>query len=123
MTDYIFANINKNKIKKEAFIEKRKEIFDEIVKILGLEPNNPESTIKKEVLDTKYEDINKLLNDIFIYYPSSVTNVINKTNNKTMSIIRLILKHFNYKLKYKAVACYKSDKTRTTTQLYSIVSV
>jgi len=120
MNDYKFAN--KVKTKNEAFIEKRKEIFDEIIKILGLEINNPQSTIRKDILDKKFEDINKLLNDILIYFPASITNAIQKTEKKELSSIRLILKHFNYKLKYKSICCYKNDK-KTTTQIYFITDL
>ena len=117
MTDYKFAD--KIKTKNEAFIKKRKEIFDKLIDIIGLEINNPSSTIKKNVLETKYEDINKLLNDILIYFPSSVTNAIQKTDNKALSAIRIILKYYDFKLKYKIINCKNNDK-RTSTQIYFI---
>jgi hypothetical protein len=117
MTDYKF--VDKVKTKNEVFIEKRKELFDEIIKILNLEINNKESIINKDILETKYEEVNKLLNDILTYFPSSVTNAIQKTENKSLSAIRMILKYYNYKLKYKTINC-KKDNKRTSTQIYFI---
>ena len=119
MSEYKF--VDKVKTKNEAFIEKRKEIFNMIINILGLEIDNPNSTIKKDILDTKFDEVNKLLNDILIYFPSSITCAIQKTENKSMSAIRLILKYYKYKLKYKSMRCRK-DEQKTTTQKYFIVS-
>jgi hypothetical protein len=101
---------NKVTVKQALFEAKRKEIFDKIMDIIGLEPDNNKSLIRKDDLELKYDEINKLMQDVYLYYPSSITGTITKTKNKEISCIRQVLEYNKHSLKYKFTSKNTGDK-------------
>jgi hypothetical protein len=106
--------ILENKIKKdrksELYGDEQKRIFDEIIILLNnLKPDDETSYIDAPEIEKKKNDIMKYLSAIHKYFPCILWQQVKKvTTNQHLSIIRNILKHFNYKLKYKYMI-YKKD--------------
>ena len=79
--------------KKNIYADEQKNIFDKIMLILDLIPNDEKSTIRKDLLKNKYPEIEKLFNEIRKYYNNDVYAGLYQTQDKALSVIRRILKH------------------------------
>jgi len=114
--------IKKSLTKDNVYVKEQEDVLNNIFTILGLKPNDSKSTINKELLEIKNEDIVKLFDKIKIYYSSTLWSNIKATKKIGMSIIRTILKYHGYKLHYKIVS-KKKDNSTTTQQLYYIIQI
>jgi len=111
-----------NKFTKDnVYADKQIEIFNNILTILDMQPNDGKK-IKKPDLDNKLEEIEKLFDDIKKYYQATVWRSTKTTTNKGTSIIRCILKKHNCKLSYKYVVAIINNK-RSSIQEYFIESL
>lgn len=114
--------IKKPLTKDNVYVKEQEEVLNNILTILNLNLNDSKSTINKELLELKFEDIIKLFDKIQIYYSSTVWSNIKATKKMGMSIIRTILKYHGYKLHYK-IASKKKENVTTTQQLYYIMKI
>lgn len=116
-------NVTVKKFTKNAvYKNEQKAVFDELMEILEIIPDDKKSCIRKDKLEEKIENILTLHDKFKEYYDSTVTKYVNRTPNKAMCILKHILKHHGYKLKYKIVGILKNDKWGTI-QSYYIVSL
>ena len=94
----------------ELMESKRKEIFDKLMAILKLEPNNINSTLKKDKLELKYVELTPIINEFKLYYPYNMTNGYSKAKHKEISFIRQVLDYNKHSLKYKFTLIDTGDK-------------
>jgi len=120
MSDEI--KVVKQKLTKNTVYKKEQlKILNRIFEILDIKPDNAKSTISKEKLESKSDEINKLYDKIEICYPSKITSNIRRTKNLAMSIVRSILKYHDYKLMYMTKSCNKNNES-VRIQYYCIMS-
>jgi hypothetical protein len=113
--------IKKSLTKDNVYIKEQQDVLDDILRILDLKPNDARSVIDKDVLETKFDEIDKLFDRIKLYYSSALYSKIEMTKNKSMSIIRTILRHHGYKFDFK-VGSKTTNSIKKTIQRYFIVS-
>lgn len=112
-----------NKFTKNHVYKKEQEsVFNEIIKILGLIPDDNVIVLYKEDINTKSDEILALLDKIKVYYSASMWSNIERSDNKMMSIIRHILRHHKHQLKYKYVNTIRDGK-KVSIQQYFIISL
>jgi hypothetical protein len=110
--------ITPRKFTKNNVYQKEQEItLNKILMILDLQPNDGKR-LDRHILITKFEEIEKLLNDVQTYYPSNVWKNLSTNENKAMSIIRSVLKHHGYKWAFKGKKAYKNNKDTTVLQYF-----
>ena len=113
--------IKKSLTKDNVYVKEQEEVFNDILTILGLKPNDARSVIDKDILELKFEEIDKLFDRIKLYYSSAMYSKIEITKNKSMSIIRTILRHHGYKFDFK-IGSKTTNSIKKTIQRYFIVS-
>lgn len=115
--------IKKKLSKDNVYAKEQKAILEKIMDILGVIPDDEDSMITRDTIETKFDKVNKLYNEIKEYYSSKMTYGISITTNKEMSIIRSVLKHHGYKLDYNVKSYTDKDTNKkTSTQYYFIIS-
>lgn len=115
MSDEESEPIVKKLTKNNIYMKEQKEVLDKLISILDIVPNDNKSLISQDIVESKSDQILKLFPKIKEYYPSSSVSPvkINSSKRKHMSIIRLLLKHHGYKLKYKIKEHHKNGKATT----------
>jgi len=113
--------IKKALSKDNVYIKEQEQILQDLIKIIGLIPNDARSIIAKDELELKFEEIDKLFDRIKLYYSSALYSKIEVTKNKSMSIIRTILRHHGYKFDFK-IGSKTINSQKKTMQRYFIVS-
>ena len=101
--------ILENKIKKdrksELYGDEQKRIFDEIIILLNnLKPDDETSYIDAPEIEKKKDIFMKYEKELRRYFSGVIwQRYIKVKENKHMSLIRYIFKHFNYNLTYKQI--------------------
>ena len=106
--------------KDNAYADKQLDIFNKILNILEMRPNDG-IYYDKSQLDKKCDDIEKLFNDVKKYYPATLWKNITSSEDKAMPLIRSILKKHNHKLIYKKTTNRIDGKTVNVIR-YTIIS-
>jgi hypothetical protein len=114
--------VKKSLTKDNVYAKEQEDILNNIMTILDLKPNDARSIIDKDALELKFEEIDKLYDKIKLYYSSALYSKIEMTKNKSMSIIRTILRHHGYKFDFK-VGSKTINSQKKTIQRYFIVSL
>ena len=113
--------VKKSLTKDNVYVKEQEEVLNDILAILGLIPNDARSVIDKDNLELKFEEIDKIFDRIKLYYSSALYSKIEVTKNKSMSIIRTILKHHGYKFDFK-IGSKTTNSIKKTMQRYFIVT-
>jgi hypothetical protein len=107
--------------KNNVYYDKQLELFNKILNILEMQPNDG-IYYDKFHLEQKKNDIEKLFDDVKKYYPSAVWKNITVAEDKSMPIIRCILKKHNHKLLYKKTTNRIDGKTVSLLK-YTIIEI
>jgi hypothetical protein len=114
----------KKKLSKDNVYEKeQKAMLATILQIIGLNPDDETSMIRKDLLEPKLPQIEALREQIRTYYSSDVTSQINRAANKEMSTIRAVLKHHGYLFSFVTKPYKKEDGEYTTKSHYYITTI
>ena len=104
MADIVEVNKQKKHSTKDILFEKeQKNVLNKLLQIIDLKVDDDVSFFSKDKLSEKKNDIVALYEDIKKFYNANVWRSIEVSNEDTkfMCIIRRILEHHNYQLKYK----------------------
>ena len=110
MSDEVIVDIKKVDDKKkdrktELYGDIQKKIFDEIIVLLNnLKPDDNTSYIDAPEIEKHKDKIMKYEGDLHRFFPCTMwQRYIKVKENKHMSLIRYILKQFDYTLTYKQI--------------------
>jgi hypothetical protein len=112
--------VKKSLTKDNVYAKEQEEILNNIMTILDLEPNDARSTIDKDELELKFGEIDKLYDKIKLYHSSALYSKIDMTKNRSMSIIRTILRHHRYKFDFKVGSKTINSQKKTMQRYFKI---
>ena len=106
--------------KDTLFVKEQQDILCKLFEITGLKANDKNSYINKPDIESKTHELVKLYDDIRKFHKSDVWMSIKRADDKSLPIIRNILKFHGYALTYKTVTI-KVDNKPTRVKRYFAV--